>query len=140
VKSIGDLSRKPLLELRAAGVTLHQPGELGQPHDLTIRYVADVGFTDHGQEMMLTGRGEGYIADKNHLAVVLLEAYVQLPGGIGSQSGKEKFVGFGYPSGRAPQSFPVGIFPYGDQYLPDGSLNARQVYPVLRGILLLRVL
>jgi hypothetical protein len=98
-----------------------------------------VGFTDHGQEMMLTRREERYIADKDHLVVVLLEPYVQLQGGIRSQAGEEKFVGSGHPRGRAPQSFPVGIFPYGGQYLPDGSLEARQVHPVGRGLLLFRV-
>jgi hypothetical protein len=89
--------------------------------------------------MMLTRRVEGHIADKDHLVVVLLEPYVQLPGGIRSQSGEEKFVGSGHPPGRTPQSFPVGVLPYGDQYLPDGSLDARQVHPVFRGILLFRV-
>jgi hypothetical protein len=37
VKGVGDLGRQTFLELRAAGVTLHQPGELGQSHDLTVR-------------------------------------------------------------------------------------------------------
>jgi hypothetical protein len=113
VKGVGDLSRKALLNLRAAGVTLHQPGELGQTYDLTVRYVADVGFTDQGQEMTLTRREEGYIADKDHLVVVLLKLYVQLQGGIHSQSGEEKSVSLGHPPGRTPQSFPVRIFPYG---------------------------
>ena len=33
------------------------------------------------------------------------------------------------PRGGLPQSFPVGIFPYGQQYLPDGTLDP---YPVDR--------
>jgi hypothetical protein len=76
VEGVGDLGRQALLELGAAGVTLHQPGQLGQPHDLTVRYVADVGFADHWQEMMLTGREERYVPDKDHFVVVLLEPYV----------------------------------------------------------------
>jgi hypothetical protein len=139
VKGVGYLSRQALLDLRAAGVTLHHPGELGQSHDPTVRYVADVGFTDHGQEVMLTRRVEGYIADKDHLVVVLLKPYVQLPGGLHSQSGEEKTVSLGHPPGGTPQSFPARIFPYGGQYLPDGSLDARQVHPVFRGILPFRV-
>ena len=42
------------LQLGAARVTLHKSGQLGQPDDLPVRYVADVGLADHGQKMMLT--------------------------------------------------------------------------------------
>ena len=75
VQGIGDLGRKTLLELGAAGVALHHPGQLGQPHDLTVGYVADVGFADHRQEMMLTGRIEGDVSDEGHLVVILLKTH-----------------------------------------------------------------
>jgi hypothetical protein len=75
VQGIGDLGRKTLLELGAAGVALPHPGQLGQRHDLPVGYVAAVGFADHRQEMMLTGRIEGDVPDKDHLVVVFLKTH-----------------------------------------------------------------
>src|SRR5829696_1071028 len=52
VDGVGDLGGKTLLELGATGVALHQPGQLGQAHDLPVWYVAHVGLADEGHEVM----------------------------------------------------------------------------------------
>src|SRR3712207_7889743 len=47
---------------------------------------------------------------------------------------KEELIGPVYAPGRASQTLPVGVLPFGDQYFPDGSFDAGYVYPVFRGI------
>jgi hypothetical protein len=66
--------------------------------------------------------------------MVFLEARLQVIGRILPQPGKEKLIGPGYASGRASQTLPVRVFPYGYQYLSDGPFNTGYVYPVFRGI------
>src|SRR6516165_7316640 len=52
---IGDLAGHPFLDLGAAGVDVHQPGQLGQPGDLAllVRYIADVGKPEKRRQVML---------------------------------------------------------------------------------------
>src|SRR5215208_1497972 len=59
VDSVGDLGGKTLLELGATGVTLHQPGQLGQAYDLPVWYVAHVGLADERHKVMLAERIQG---------------------------------------------------------------------------------
>jgi hypothetical protein len=54
VQRVGDLGGQALLKLGTAGVTLHQPGQLGQPDHLPVRYVANVGLANHRQKVMFT--------------------------------------------------------------------------------------
>src|SRR5829696_2318644 len=48
----GATGSQALLELGATGVTLHQPGQLGQAYDLPVWYVAHVGLADERHEVM----------------------------------------------------------------------------------------
>ena len=89
--------------------------------------------------MVLAGRIEGDVSDEDHLVVILLKPDGQLAGGVYVQPGEEELVGPRYPRGRFLQSFSVGILPYGDQYLPDGPLDAGQVYRVFGRVPLFRV-
>ena len=59
VDSARYLGGKALLELGATGVTLHQPGQLGQAYDLPVWYVAHVGLADERHEVMLAERIQG---------------------------------------------------------------------------------
>ena len=54
---------------------------------------------------------QGYVPDKDHLAVVFLEAHLQVPDGILFQPGKEHLVGLRNPAGRTPQALAVRVLP-----------------------------
>jgi len=123
VQGVGNLGTKALLELGTAGVGFHHPGQLGEADDLAFGNVTDVGLADQGQEMVFTGAVEGYVADEDHLVVVFLEPDGKLPSGIYVQSGEEELVSPRYPRGRIPESFPLGVLPYSEQYLLDGALD-----------------
>jgi len=53
-----------------------------------------------------------------------------LLGGIHAQPGEQELVGPRDPRGRVSQAFPVGVLPYGGQYLANGPLDTGQIYPV----------
>src|SRR3712207_4621705 len=89
--------------------------------------------------MVLAGRIEGDVSDEDHLVVILLKPDGQLAGGVYMQPGEEELVGPRYSRGRFLQSFSVGVLPYGDQYFPDGPLDAGQVYTVFGWVPLFHV-
>src|SRR5215203_5065970 len=130
VDGAGYLGREAFLELGAAGVTLHQSGQLGQPDDLPIWNVAHVGLADEGHEVVFTEGMQGYVPYEDHLAMFFLEPYVQVPGGVIGKAGEQERVGFGDPARRAPEAFPFRVLAYGDEYLPDGVLDPGSVYPL----------
>ena len=87
---------------------------------------------------MLADRGYRHVSYEDHLAVSFLKPYVQVSRRVFADPGEEKLVGPGHPRGRFPQSFPVGVLPYGEQYLPEGALDPDPVDRVFRGIRALR--
>ena len=113
VDGVGDLGGKTLLELGTTGVTLHQPGQLGQAYDLPVWYVAHVGLADHRQEVMFAERIQGYVPDQDHLAMFFLEPNVKVPGWVISKPGEEERVGFADAARRTSEAFPFGVFAYG---------------------------
>jgi hypothetical protein len=139
VEGVGHLGGEALLELGTTRVAFHDPGQLREPHHLAVGYVPDVGLADHRQQMVLTGRIEGDVPDEDHLVVILLKPDGQLAGGVYVQPGEEELVGPRDPRGRFLQSFSVGVLPHGGQYLPDGPLDAGQVYTVFGRVPLFRV-
>ena len=72
---VGDLGGQPLLHLRALGVDVDQPGQLGQPGDLAAlgRDVADVGDAGERHQVVLAHRPELDVADQDHLVVADVE-------------------------------------------------------------------
>ncbi len=134
VDGVGYLGREALLELGATGVTLHQPGQLGQPNDLPVRYVAHVGLADEGHEVVFAERMQGYVSYEDHLAVFFLEPYVEVPGRVIGKPGEEERVGLGDPARRALEAFPFRVLADGDQYLPYGAFDLECVYPVSRRV------
>src|SRR5215204_2903563 len=109
----GACNGKTPLELGTTGVTLHQPGQLGQAYDLPVWYVAHVGLADHRQEVMFAERIQGYVPDQDHLAMFFLEPNVKVPGWVIGKPGEEERVGFGDAARRTSEAFPVGVFAYG---------------------------
>src|SRR5438034_7622352 len=67
---IGDLVRKPLLDLQTAAEDVHDPGNLAQSNHLRARNVGDVALAEKWQQMMLTQAVEIDVLDDDHLAVV----------------------------------------------------------------------
>ncbi len=47
-----------------------------------------------------------------------------------AEPGEEEPVSPRHPRGRVPESVPVGVLPYGYQYLPDGAFDPGPVYRV----------
>src|SRR5215212_517540 len=88
--------------------------------------------------MMLAHRVQRYVPQEDHLAVVLLKPHPQVPDGLLPQPDEQGLVGPRDPAGRALQSLPVRVLYRGDQYFPNGPLDAGQVHPALRRIPLLR--
>jgi hypothetical protein len=76
-------------------------------------------------------RGKRYVSYKDHLAMLFLESYVQVPGRVLAQPGEEELVGPGYAPGRVLQAFSFRILPDGRQYFPYGPLDPGPVYPVV---------
>src|SRR4051794_32282620 len=76
---------------------------------------------------------QGYVPDKDHLAVVFLKAHLQVSDRVLSQSGKENLVGFRDPAERTSQALAIGVLPYGKQYLPYGPLDAQVIHVALPG-------
>ena len=72
---VGDLGGQPLLHLRALGVDVDEPGQLGQPGDLAGlgRDVADVGHPGERHEVVLAHRPQLDVADQHHLVVADVE-------------------------------------------------------------------
>src|SRR5918994_3460796 len=130
VDGVGDLGGKTLLELGATGVTLHQPGQLGQAYDFPVWYVAYVGLADHRQEVMFAERIQGYVPDQDHLAMFFPEPDVKVLGWVIGKPGEEERVGFGDAARRASEAFPFRVFAYGYKQLPDGAFDPEPVYPV----------
>ncbi len=130
VDGFGDLGGQTLLELGSAGVRLHHPGQLGQPNDLPVWYVAYVGLADERHEVMFAERMQGYVSHEDHLAMFFLEPHVQVPGGVIGQPGEEERVGLGDAPWRTSEAFPLRVLAYGDQYLPNGPLYPGPIYPV----------
>src|SRR5215217_4548872 len=84
--------------------------------------------------MMLANRGQRYVSYENHLAVTFLKPYVEVSRRVFADPGEEKLVGPDHPRGRFPQPFSVGVLPYGEQYLPDGTLDPDPVDRAFREI------
>ena len=76
---VGDLRGQPLLHLRAPGVEVDQPGELGQPGDPAVaaRDVADVRDPVERQQVVLAQARDRDVADQDQLVVVLVEGLVE---------------------------------------------------------------
>ena len=72
---VGDLGGQPLLHLRALGVDVDQPGQLGQAGDLAAlgRDVADVGDAGERHQVVLAHRPELDVVDQDHLVVADVE-------------------------------------------------------------------
>ncbi len=87
MEGVGHLGGEALLKLGTTRVTFHDPGQIREPHHLAVRYVPDVGFADHRQQMMLAGRVEEDVPDVDHLVVVCLKTDGQLLDGILAQPG-----------------------------------------------------
>jgi len=130
VQGVGHLRRQALLELGPAGVRLYHPDQLGQTHDPLVRYVTYMGLADEWQEVVFAHRGKRYVSYEDHLVMLFLESYVQVPGRVFAQPGEEELVGLGDALRRVSQAFSFRVLAYGGQYLPDGPLDARSVYPV----------
>ncbi len=90
MEGVGHPGGEALLKLGTTRVTFHDPGQLREPHHLAVRYVPDVGFADHRQQMMLAGRVEEDVPDVDHLVVVCLKADGQLLDGIHAQPGEQE--------------------------------------------------
>ena len=53
LKGGGDLAGKPLLNLQAARVHVHEPGHFAESDDFLVRNVGDVAFAEERQQVVL---------------------------------------------------------------------------------------
>ena len=72
LQPVGDLLGQPLLDLRAAGEQLDDPGELRQPEDPLAGQVADVRDADERQQVVLADRLHRDVAGEHQLVVPLV--------------------------------------------------------------------
>ncbi len=74
-EGVGDLRGQPLLDLRALGEHVDEPGQLGQPRDAPalVGDVADVRDAVEGHEVVLAGAVELDVLDEDHLVVAEVE-------------------------------------------------------------------
>src|SRR5919107_315871 len=79
------------------------------------------------QQVMLAERGEGDIAQHDHLLVPLVEGRLEVLFWVLAQPSEELRVRFGDAMWRALQAFSIRIFADGEQDLAHGRLDARLV-------------
>src|SRR6266853_5880404 len=71
VDCLRNLARHPLLHLKAAGVSIHQPGQLAQAHHPAVGHIANVHAPEEGKQMVLTQTEEGDVLDHDHVVVAV---------------------------------------------------------------------
>ena len=71
--TVADLLGQALLDLQAAGVSLHHAGDLGKPGDAAVRDVGDMGLADKREHVVLAQGEQFDVLDQDHLAVRLRE-------------------------------------------------------------------
>ena len=111
-KRVGDLGGQPLLHLRAAGVEVDQPGELGQPGDLAVVVgdVTDVRLAVEADQVVLADGVQRDVLDQHHLVVALVEDGGEHVGGIAAR-GRRRPRGRPAPPGRGCCGAPRGRGP-----------------------------
>jgi hypothetical protein len=63
VEGVGDLGRETFLELRPSRVPLHEPRQLAETDDPSVRSVSQMSLANKWQEMMFAKARQRYIAD-----------------------------------------------------------------------------
>src|SRR3954452_126212 len=126
---VGDLRGHPLLHLRAPGVDLDQPGQLGQPGHAAVLAgdVADVRHPVEGHQVVLAGRVHRDVLDQHQLVVVLVERARQDLPRVLPEAGEDLGVRAGHPRRGVLEPRPVGVLPHRDEQLPDGGLGTGAV-------------
>src|SRR5258708_14515201 len=117
---IGKLTGEPLLELRPPRDDLQRPGQLREPDHPPVRDVADVRDAMKRQEVMLTHRVKGDVADEHHLLMPYLEADAQDLLWIMEQARKDLGVHLSDAPRRVAQSFAFRILADRTNDLADG--------------------
>ena len=128
-EGVGDLRGQALLDLRATGEDLDEPGELGQPGDPAVlaRDVADVGDAVERHEVVLARAVELDVADDDELVVVDLEGRAEHVLGRHVEAGEDLGVGARDACRRVEQPLAIRVLADGQQQLPHGSRSPRLV-------------
>ena len=105
------LHGKPLLDLKAACIGLHHPGNLAQAGNLSVRDVCDMGLPDEWHDMMFAGRVQFDVLHENHLAVVFVEhCAAKYLGSVLMLAMSKELQGLRYPLRGFDKTFTLRIF------------------------------
>src|SRR5680860_1296377 len=123
---VGDLRGQAFLDLRALGVDVDQPGQLGEAGDLAV-LVGDIAHVRHPGErhqVVLAHRPQLDVADQHHLVVADVEGGAEyvLRGLV--KALRELGVRPGHAVGCVSQPFALGVLTDGDQQLAHGRSSA----------------
>jgi hypothetical protein len=94
VQVLGDLAGQPLLGLHPVAEVLHDPGQLGEPHDAVGRDVADVRDPDERQHVVLA---DGPDRDAGHHDELVVAVLVGERRQVGLVRAEQLGVGAGHP-------------------------------------------
>src|ERR1700689_1614064 len=128
-QTVRDLWVHVFLYLRAAGLNIHQPGQLGQPGNLSlfVWYIADMSSTKKRHQMMLTHAVNLNVPDQHELVVVGVEHRGQHVLGALAETGELLRVGPGHPGRGVLEPVPLRVLADGEQDLPHRPLDTRCV-------------
>ena len=128
-QGVGDLGGHPLLDLRAPGVDVDEPGQLGQPGDLPLEVggVADVGHAVEGHQVVLAEAVDLDVLDDHHLVVIGVEHRVEDVLGTLPEARELFGVRPRDARGGVDQTIAVGVLPDRDEDLTDRLLDPRVI-------------
>jgi hypothetical protein len=124
-QGVGYLGGQPLLHLRAPGVHLDKPGELGEAGDTPFygRNVAHMRHSVERNQVMLAGAVHLDVLDQHHLVVSEVERGGQHVRGALPEPCEGLPVGPGDARRGVPQTVPVRVLTNADQQFSDRCLD-----------------
>ena len=111
VYAVPDLDCETLLNLEAAGVSLHHTGDFAEAGDFTVRNIGHMALTDERKHVVLAGGVEIDVFHQHHLTVLLFEDRLLYDFGSTLRvSLCEELQGFRYSFRGFQKPFAGGIF------------------------------
>jgi len=119
---LGDLVDHAFLDLEAVRESLHQPGQLGEPHRPPGPWdITDGGEALEGGQVVLAGAHKGHLFEDHRAGLQLTRERLQFLPGVHAVPLEALFPEFSHPHGGIAQLRGVGINPETDQQLPHGQ-------------------
>jgi len=132
-EQVGDLRGQSFLDLRAMREVIDDASQFGNPHDLSVGEIRDVGVTFERHQVMLAHRVERDVPQEDHFVVSLSEGGRQVLSRVFGQPAKKLLIHSSDSLGGISESFALGVFTHGGQNLSNGVFDSVQVHDGRKG-------